>query len=202
MLRRCTFTDGPQEGDQVREEEGHRAYDEERQRAYDEERQRVKGDLEAVQDEVGNLPQVAQDIRSDLQKRVGAACQSILGALETIPRAPDQEQKRLAAQAVSAIAMIEADIAAVVMSADDDGQNGDCEGTELVDGDTIANGRSQLSRRFFRRIQPKMLSVTRRVWNMLSKYLSLQSWSIGGEISAGIPALAMGKVTVTLTFGP
>ncbi|MGW6356980.1 hypothetical protein ACWFR5_17905 [Streptomyces sp. NPDC055092] len=82
-----------------------------------------------------------------------------------------------------------------------DGQDGDSGGTALF-GEGFEEGHGRMVRRPFTNIKPKTGSVAKRMWNMLSKYLNLKEWSVGGDISAGIPALAMGQVTLTLTFGP
>ncbi len=46
------------------------------------------------------------------------------------------------------------------------------------------------------------MAGSRRLFNILSKYLTLKEWSLQGEINGGIPLLAVGKASLMLAFGP
>ncbi|GAA0651928.1 hypothetical protein GCM10009535_32750 [Streptomyces thermocarboxydovorans] len=93
-------------------------------------------------------------------------------------------------EALRRLAQPPSDVAAVVLSVDD----GEGEGSEHAGGGAV--------RGFTWLIKPKFLAVSSRLLNMLSKYLTLKEWSLQGEIIGGIPLLAMGKASLTLTFGP
>ncbi|GGW95943.1 hypothetical protein GCM10010297_17240 [Streptomyces malachitofuscus] len=175
-------------------EENERRNDEALRRSYFLDRDRLRVDLEGVSAELDRLPGVDRNVLAELQERLADARESLLRVLEMIPDATSERREHLAAQAASAIGVMEADIAAVVLAVEDgEGDSGENAGDHAGGGAV---------RGFARFIKPKFMAGSRRLLNMLSKYLTLKEWSLQGEINGGIPLLAMGKASLTLTFGP
>ncbi|MFF9490611.1 hypothetical protein [Streptomyces sp. NPDC014676] len=174
-------------------EENERRNDEDLRHSYFLDRDRLCVDLEGASAELDRLPGVDRDVLAELQERLADARESLLRVLEMIPDATSERREHLAAQAASAIGVMEADIAAVVLAVEDgEGDSGESAG-EHAGGGAV--------RGFTRFIKPKFMAGSRRLLNMLSKYLTLKEWSLQGEINGGIPLLAMGKASLTLTFG-
>jgi hypothetical protein len=176
------------------ENERRNSGDEDLRDSYFRDRERLHVDLVGVSAELAQLPGVEGEVLAELQDRLDDVRESLLRMLEMIPDATSERREHLAAQAASAIGVMEADIAAVVLSVED----GEGDGGENL-GEHAGEGAI---RRFTRFIRPKFMASSRRLLNMLSKYLPLKEWSVQGEINGGIPLLAMGKASLTLTFGP
>ncbi|MEV5480955.1 MULTISPECIES: hypothetical protein [Streptomyces] len=119
----------------------------------------------------------------DVLNRVEASKRDIVTSIRELRRSTEgPERERLAAQALSAVGMLEADVASLETH-DPDPNTG-----RLVAG-------------FHQYIKPLIAAASRRLWHLICKYLPLKEWKVEGEVSGGIPALALGKVSLGLTFG-
>ncbi|MFF4408533.1 hypothetical protein ACFY1P_21785 [Streptomyces sp. NPDC001407] len=107
----------------------------------------------------------------------------IINAMNRIPDDDAASLQQDAVEALSALSMIEADIASLTIH------------------DPHPNP-GKISNFFIQRIKPLIASISKRLWRFISKYLTLKDWKVAGEVSGGVPALALGKVSLELRFGP
>lgn len=125
--------------------------------------------------------------------RVQAARETIVPSVEALSgRGEAADLMRKATQAVTAVSVMESDVA--LLSA--------C--TPLPERGTVGPTTTWtvVTEFLHQRIKPVVLSISRRVWKIIARHLGLKEWSVSGEVCGGIPALAMGNVSLALTFGP
>ncbi|BCM72963.1 hypothetical protein ACWDUC_39020 [Streptomyces tricolor] len=117
------------------ENERRNSDDEGLRHSYFVDRDRLHADIQGVSAELDRIPGIDGGLLAELQESLSDAREILLRVLEMIPDAPSERREHLAAQAASAIGMMEADIAAVVLAVEDgEGDSGENSGEQAEGG--------------------------------------------------------------------
>jgi hypothetical protein len=195
---------------------------EERYASYWEDRNRVSDDLAQLEAHLSRILELLSDAGDeqmspaieetrDIEQRLAAARVRILKATQQLPNliagkdgepGPTEIEtaNRLVLDATASLSTAEADV--VALEATLEAAEPERGSVELAAAFPQSSGPFGWIKRQFRAIKAIFSRLAKRLVAMLANLLTPKEWTIGGEISGGVPALALGKVTIDITFGP
>jgi hypothetical protein len=195
--------------------------------AYREDHARLRWDLDAARAHLDRILQILESVprdermahsvrdAEDARERLLVARERILGATEELPAVVSRYAEKpagavtsangLMLEATGSLSTAEADVLAVQATIAADAVDGD----PVDEADDVAGGASgkgsgvlNTVNTLFNAIKAIFSKLANRLVSMLSKLVKPKEWKIAGEVTGGVPALALGKVTLEITFGP